>query len=116
LVSLEEMRAERQARNQTLFREVNELIEHTNDLFGVTGEKMELVCECGGRECSSLVAITRAEYEAVRAEPRLFIVLPGHETLEGEPVIAQNNGFAVVEAFGPAARLAEESDPRAAQD
>jgi hypothetical protein len=55
-----------------------------------------------------------AEYEAVRAHPRRFLIALNHENPEIERVVDENGQFAVVETFvGEASRIAEETDPRA---
>lgn len=51
---------EKDARNQALFREVNERIEKVNESFGMDGQE-SFVCECGNPECTQAIALTRAE-------------------------------------------------------
>ena len=51
-------------------------------------------------------------YEAVRASPRRFLVLEGHETPEVERVVERHPAYVVVEKLDEAARVAEETDPR----
>lgn len=109
---LEEKRLERQAKNQVLFRSINELIEDAKVSFGDGGEEIEVLCECS-TPCTQVVVLTHSEYEAVRAGPTLFVIVPSHEAPAIERVVAQRDGFAVVETFGMAARAAVESDPRA---
>ena len=98
-------------RNETLFREVNERIESVSAEVGLD-EQLELICECGEPSCHQPMSLTRAEYEAVRADPTHFAVLPGHEHPEFERVVERQNGFLIVEKFGEAEEAAEESDPR----
>jgi hypothetical protein len=100
------------ARNEALFRRVNEEIEAVSQTISTTDPTMDFLCECDDVECRKTVNASRAEYESVRAMPTHFIVLPGHADRGIERVIASNERFLVVEKEGAPARLAEESDPR----
>ena len=104
-------REERLARNESLFREVNERIAEVNAAFDVDG-RAEYLCECGRRHCTESVALTRREYEDVRADPTRFIVLPEHENPDVEVVVGSGKGYNVVEKVGEAAEEAIEQDPR----
>ncbi len=106
------MRDEAQAKNEELFRNVNERIETLSQTVAQDGPLMQYLCECDSRACSERVSATRGEYESVRAEPTHFIVLAGHEDPEVEHVILSNDRFLVVEKHGAAARDAVETDPR----
>ena len=105
-------REERVARNEALFREVNERIRDVNE-NGAAASETEFVCECGDSDCMKPVRLTLGEYEEVRGNPRHFAVLPGHEVLDVEKVVASYERFAVVEKTEPeAARIAVREDPR----
>jgi hypothetical protein len=105
-------REQRVAKNQTLFREVNERIQEVNEP-SASEELSDYLCECGSRECTEPVALTRAEYEKVRSEPTHFAVVSGHVVSDVEKVVAENDRFATVEKNAPdAARIAIERDPR----
>jgi hypothetical protein len=47
--------------------------------------------------CLEQVRLTRAEYEAVRADPARFAVVPGHEKPDVERVVEQHAGYFVVQ-------------------
>jgi hypothetical protein len=100
------------AKNEELFRKVNERIETVSYAVAQDDALMEYLCECDRPECYDRVNATRSEYEAVRAESTHFIVLPGHEDARVERVVLSNERFLIVEKQGAAAREAEESDPR----
>jgi hypothetical protein len=105
----------RVARNQALFRAVNEQIEATNERFSVLlGERTNFVCECADDACMGRIAITLEQYEALRKMPTHFVVLPGHVYPEFERVVYELNGFVVVEKFGEAGKQALQLDPRRA--
>ena len=99
--------------NEAVFREVNERLRDLNQTFTTLSERMDLICECSDTGCAEHLSMSPAEYEAVRADPRRFIVLPGHE--EGpdvERVVEKHEGYNVVEKRGDAAREAAKTDPR----
>jgi hypothetical protein len=54
-------------------------------------------------------AVTDADYEAIRANPRRFFVLPDHVFPEAEEVVGQEEGYVIVEKVGAAGRVAEAS-------
>src|SRR4051794_10922653 len=88
-----EHRQVRAAKNQSLFREVNERIEELRP-----GEMLiEFACECSNTECTTALPLSDDEYEGVRRFPTHFIVMPGHELDEVERVVEQNERYAVVE-------------------
>ena len=61
-------RARRIGLNEAVFRQVNERIEDLAETFGLTKEKLDLICECGNAECSSRIAMDHRDYEALRSE------------------------------------------------
>jgi hypothetical protein len=80
-------RDERLAGNEALVREVNERVsevaEHFVEVERQT-EKVDFICECGRGDCTEPITMTLAEYEAIRAEPTHFGVVPHHEQPEIE--------------------------------
>jgi hypothetical protein len=106
---------EKEARNQALFREANERNDEVGESFGTDG-RSSFLCECGNRECTQTIDLSRPEYERVRAHGNRFVVVVNHENPEAESVVEQNSRFAVVETYaGAASRIARESDPRSQQ-
>jgi hypothetical protein len=102
--------AERQIRggkNQALFREVNEQIKGVSHMTYI-----DFLCECADMECTEIVALTPAEYEAVRAHPERFPIKPGHDLPELERVVEEHNRYVVVEKVEAAAEAARKLDPR----
>jgi hypothetical protein len=111
-MSVDAARDERRARNEALFREVNERIEELSSDESEQEASLEVVCECGRNDCTELLEVTRAQYEAVRSDPRRFLVLPGHEHTDTARVVERNSGFSVIEKLERAAEIAVEHDPR----
>lgn len=112
-MALEE-RFVRQARNESLFREVNERIAEL-------GEKAEgwppdraidFLCECGDEAgCGERVRVPLDVYERVRSQDDRFVVRPGHETPEIERAVQWAEGYVVVDKI-PAAEPYVANDPR----
>jgi recombinational DNA repair protein RecR len=106
-------RARRIGENETLYRAVNERIEGLNEAFGHVTETMTVVCECGDIECTQQIEISVPDYERVRSDPTLFVIVPGHEIQDVEDVMERHDAFHVVSKHrGKPARIAEERDPR----
>jgi hypothetical protein len=102
----------RVAGNEVLFREVNEAIER-GQWPGEEDSPAAFRCKCARLDCNELVSLTPREYQHVRATPRRFVVMPGHEVRELETVVEAGSDYVVVEKRDEAGRLADASDPRA---
>lgn len=97
----------RAARNQALFRAVNDRLRDLNQaVVSVTGT-LTIACECANASCVEMLDIQPDDYFAVRAEPRHFAVLPDHVYLDVERVVCESDGYTVVEKLGAAAEVAE---------
>jgi hypothetical protein len=99
-----------EARNQTLFRDLNEQISHIT--ISMNGDLVGFICECSDMSCMQVVELTKKEYEEIRSVATWFPVKPGHETPDIEVVIEENERFAIVEKVGYAGVIAEDRDPR----
>jgi hypothetical protein len=105
-------REERVARNEATTREINEDIERAHQ-GASTPDTVRILCECGQEDCDRVIAITLAEYESVRADPRRFAVAHAHVIADLEQVLAETDRFAVVaKREGTPAAVAVEEDPR----
>jgi len=96
----------RAARNQAMFRAVNDKIHEVNESFAVLTDTFSIACECANPHCVEIIEIAPSEYEAIRANPRRFAVLPGHEDKTLEHVVAEADGYVVTEKEGKAAETA----------
>jgi hypothetical protein len=105
-------RERRIGRNQALFREVNERIEHVSGARRTGRDRLTILCECGNETCAEHIEVSLSDYERIRADSRLFFVRPGHATPDIEQVLEHHDGYDVVRKDGPAAEIAEELDPR----
>lgn len=107
-------RERRLARNEALYREVNERIREQarSQVGGEPGHRYEFLCECSNIDCNLLLEFTLAEYEAVRASPRRFVVAPGHHLPEIEHVAIRGDDYWVVEKADEAGDYVADLDPR----
>lgn len=106
-------RTERLARNESLYREVNERLKDLGESFSVVTEETAFVCECGNPDCTEPISLTLNEYERVRSEPTHFVVTKGHETPAVDDVVTEMDRFTVVQKRpGGPAEFAITHDPR----
>ena len=102
----------RAARNQSIFREVNERLEELAERFQVVAGTSPFSCECADLGCTAMIDMTLSEYEAVREDPNRFFVLPGHVYPEFERIVSENDRYVLVAKYDEGGELAEELDPR----
>ena len=102
----------RAARNQSVFRAVNEKMRQLTSTLSSMAESQTIACECADMTCVDTLLIERAEYEAVRSEPHRFAVRAGHVLPDVERVVSENERFVVVEKLRTAAAVAAAHDPR----
>jgi hypothetical protein len=79
--------SQRLARNQVIFREVNERLRELAD--GAPDGKADYVCECSDVQC------------AQKIELKSFFIVPGHERLEMERVVDELKSYMIVEKIVP---------------
>lgn len=95
-------------KNEALYRSVNDSIAELSKSLGDGLDlHCEWLCECADPNCTTRVAVTASEYEAVRANARTFMVYPGHVAPRVEHVVRGNERFTVVEKLGVRAEVAE---------
>ena len=109
-------RLERRARNEALFREVNERIAE----LGASAQSwspdgtVEFMCECGVEGgCGERVRMPLDAYESVREQDDRFVVRPGHETPELEYAVEWTDEYVIVDKVAAAEWIVED-DPRGA--
>jgi hypothetical protein len=102
---------QRVARNEALFREVNEGIRRGR-WPGEEDTISSFRCECASLGCTEMLPLTLREYEHIRQHACRFLVTPGHERLEVEVVVETRPAYLVVEKIGEAGQTAAETDPR----
>ena len=102
------IRAVKAARNQSLWREINERIR----LVAEDSGDVAFLCECANLECTETIHLSVAEYEHIRGSPKRFPIALGHDFLAFEDVVAADDRYAVVEKRGKAGKEAARMDPR----
>jgi hypothetical protein len=95
----------RAARNQAIFRAVNEKLRDLNEPFAeVTGTGTFMVaCECSRLDCVHVIEIPEGVYREVRRSPRTFVVLPEHVESSIERATGGDEKYSVVEVYAGAA-------------
>jgi hypothetical protein len=104
-------RERRLAQNEVLFREVNERVRDVASQLGDDGG-YEYFCECANKDCTFRVPLRIADYEAIREDPRQFVVLPEHFTPEVEILVGQTDTYWIVRKVGEAGDYVAALDPR----
>jgi|RhiMetdeSRZDD1v2_1073273.scaffolds.fasta_scaffold3244220_1 hypothetical protein len=102
----------RAARNQAIFRAINEQIRAVNEAFGALTNTFSIACECYDARCIEMVEIEPATYEQTRAHPHRFVVRPGHVLGDIEHTVVETDEYAIVQKVDTAAEVAEALDPR----
>ena len=103
---------QRAARNEALFRRVNERVEEVSSAFAPILAEAEFYCECADIDCSEKIQMTLAEYEGLRAVATHFVLKPGHVRSDAERVVEKHPRHVVVEKVGRAGKQAAALDPR----
>ena len=98
----------RSARNQALFRAVNENITALDRISISGSDPFVIACECADASCVAALSIDRDAYQSVRANPRQFALLPGHADPKLETVVTETGQYVVAEKFGDAALVVEQ--------
>ena len=108
---MDELAAEKIARNNAVFRAANDEIDAVAAGHGLTdGRAVPFICECSDERCTQIIRLTLAEYARVRSNPRWFAHAPGHE--ESVPgtvqLVDRNDRYLLVEKIGRAGEVARE--------
>jgi hypothetical protein len=103
--------AERAARNEEIFRDVNERIEEGGEQHRVAGS-LPFHCECGASGCLETIEIQPRRYAAVVQERYHFVVIPGHEEPRIERIVKVEGDFLVVEKVGEAREQIDRDHPQ----
>ncbi len=101
-------REERLARNEAMFRVINERLESRIQTFTDGEAALTILCECADADCTDRIRLSPDTYAAVREDGRQFIVRPGHECLDIEEVVEGNDEYEVVRKRGVAGQVAEQ--------
>ena len=108
---MEGKKQQRAGASEATIRDVNEGIER-GQWPGEEDSPVGFRCECARMGCNRLIELSVREYEEVRAHPRRFVVVPGHEFPDVETVVEARSGYVIVEKRDQAGEAAERRDPR----
>lgn len=103
--------AQRAARNEEVFRDVNQRIEEGAEQHAVSGTQ-PFHGECARASCLETIELTPARYEAIIRERYHFVVLPGHDEPQIERIIEREDDFLVVEKIGEAREQIDRDHPQ----
>jgi hypothetical protein len=103
--------AERAARNEEIFRDVNKRIQESAEEQHVESE-MPFHCECTDASCLDKVDLSLRNYERVVEERYHFVVIPGHQNAQVERVVEEHDTFVVVEKVGEAREQIDRDHPQ----
>jgi hypothetical protein len=93
--------------NEATYRRINEAVRAEGGDHAIA-----FLCECGRLGCNQLIQLTRAEYEAVRANSRRFAIVPGHGIPEVEDVVARHERYEIIEKHADVDDIVKPTDPR----
>lgn len=94
------------ARQQDLFRQINERIREIVGSEPFEGNEFEILCECADHSCSMTLPVSVVAYDEVRSNGTHFINAPGHVLGAVEWVVKASEHYVVVEKFGEGGRMA----------
>ena len=107
MIGVADEHKKRIAMNEATYRTVNEAVRAEGSRGAIA-----FLCECGRLGCNQLIELSRAEYEAVRTNPRRFAIVPGHEIPDVEDVVARHERYAVIEKHADTDDIVKPTDPR----
>jgi hypothetical protein len=103
--------AERAARNEEVFRQINEKIDLGAAQHQVAST-LPFHCECGRLTCTDTIELHPRTYDEIASNPLRFIVKPDHRIPEIERVVTEHANYIVVEKVGEARDEIEREHPR----
>ena len=77
------------------FRDANRRIMAVADSLSVDAD-VPFLCECSDTNCRELIRMPWTEFDALHEVDNLFVVVPGHELLEVEQLVAESDRYNVV--------------------
>jgi hypothetical protein len=86
------------AKNQAVFREVNERIRELSERLrsDARTDRVSFVCECSASDCHATVELTLVEYERVRSAPGQFVAAVDHGHPDSEREVHRTTRYVVL--------------------
>ena len=91
-----DVRGERAAQNELVFRAVNDQIVEISGRFESLLSDIDVVCECANASCVGRIRLPASTFADIRHAGVDFIVLPGHERTDIEDVVERYERYLVV--------------------
>ncbi|MCW2927798.1 MAG: hypothetical protein JWM86_1766, partial [Thermoleophilia bacterium] len=85
-------RSDRVARNEAIYREVNDRIVGSATPLAGADDHVDIACECGNLTCAELLRVRLTDYRRVREVPTRFMVTRGHVVPDTEVVVERRGG------------------------
>jgi len=101
---------EESAAIEATFREANERIRKAQRELNPLAERVPFLCECEEPGCHEPILLAAEEYERVRSDGTIFVIVTGHPT-DGNPV-SEHAGYTLVRKTGRGGEVATATDPR----
>jgi hypothetical protein len=105
-------RERRVTENEVLFRKVNEQIVEVRDALLPEDRNLRILCEYGVQDCDERIDVDADEYRRVRDDPSWFGLRPEHVIPDLEDVVADHEGWVVVEKREPVKSALEGADSK----
>jgi hypothetical protein len=114
---MDRLMEERIAKNDATFRDANERTAAAAGAYGLN-IPIPFICECADPTCSEIVPLDLEQYEEIRAHSRHFLNTPGHDAAAqgAAVVVAERDGYVIVEKIGHAGDVVEALDERVADE
>lgn len=103
--------ADAAARNEEVFRSINERIDEGAKRHGVE-QPLSFHCECATEACVETIELPPTDYDRIASHLARFFVVPGHEQSSVETVVESHSAYLVVEKTGEARAEIEREHPR----
>jgi hypothetical protein len=104
------------AKNQLMFRAVNQQIREVSERVLHQAAEIDFACECNDPTCVQSVAIDLDEFVRLDRSTNRFVVLPGHEDPTVEDVVDTHQRFVVVSKRGAGADFIRDQSRRTGRD
>lgn len=97
------------ARNEEVFRHVNERIAGSASRLAKGSDHIDIACECGDLRCANLLRVRLSDYRDVRAHPTRFVITRGHRARDTEVVVYRRGDVEVVQKIGLGAAVSKKA-------
>jgi hypothetical protein len=90
----------RREENQRMFRGGNEALRDAARNIGFESTPVPFMCECASIDCRGQVEVTPREWERVVARPKQYLMIAGHQRIEGEEIVGSLHAYEIARKPG----------------